>query len=91
MKKSVIVTGFMLMALAGAAFAADGKRHVTSLGEASFVVVAERGSDSSAVEYFVIEKDRIILKDAIIVKEDRFNQSVKIFRFEKILEDINVR
>lgn len=91
MKKRIVATGLMLIALAGTASAADGDRTVTALGESSFVVVSERGFDSSAVELFVIEKNRIVLKDAIIVKEDRFNQAVKIFRFEKILEDINVR
>lgn len=91
MKKILLFITVLLVIYSGTTYAEEGGRSIVSLDNNTFVVVKDRGFNSSAVELFKIEDDKIVVKDAILVKEDRLNQKVKIFRFEKIVEDLQVR
>jgi hypothetical protein len=87
MKKLILFFVIVLLGITGIAKAEEKTRSVEALSEKTFVVVKDRGFDTSAVELFKIENGKIKIKDAILVKEDRINQSIKIFRFNKIVED----
>lgn len=91
MKKLII---FFIILFFGGTSITDSygeERTVAALDKITFVVVKDRGADLSAVELFQVVNGKIQVMDAILVKEDRLNQSIKFFRFEKITEDINVR
>jgi hypothetical protein len=91
MKKLIIL--FIILFFGGTSITGSygEERTVAALDKTTFVVVKDRGSDLSAVELFQVVNGKIQVMDAILVKEDRLNQSIKFFRFEKIAEDINVR
>lgn len=91
MKKIMLFIIVLSVMCSGTVHAEEGGRKIASLDSNTFVVVTDRGFNSSAVELFRIEDGLIVLKDAIIVREDRLNQKVKFFRFEKIVEDLQVR
>lgn len=91
MKKIMLFIIVLFVMCSGTVYAEEGRRKIASLDSNTFVVVTDRGFNSSAVELFRIEDGLIVLKDAIIVREDRLNQKVKFFRFEKIVEDLQVR
>lgn len=91
MKKIMLFVTVLFIMYSGTVYAEEGGRKIAALDSNTFVVVADRGFNSSAVELFRIEDGLIVLKDAIIVREDRLNQKVKFFRFEKIVEDLQVR
>lgn len=91
MKKLIIL--FIILFFGGTSITDSygEERTVAALDKITFVVVKDRGADLSAVELFQVVNGKIQVMDAILVKEDRLNQSIKFFRFEKIAEDINVR
>lgn len=91
MKKLIIL--FIILFFGGTSITDSygEERTVAALDKTTFVVVKDRGADLSAVELFQVVNGKIKVMDAILVKEDRLNQSIKFFRFEKITEDINVR
>jgi hypothetical protein len=91
MKKIMLFITVLFVIYSGTAYAEEGGRNIASLDKDTFVVVKDRGFNSSAIELFKIEDGQIVVKDVILVKEDRLNQKVKFFRFEKVIEDIQVR
>ena len=91
MKKLIILFIILFFGFTSITSSYGEGRTVAALDKTTFVVVKDRGPDLSAVELFQVVNGKIKVMDAILVKEDRLNQSIKFFRFEKIAEDINVR
>ncbi len=91
MKTIMLCLAVYIVLCSGVAYAEEGGRKIASLDRDTFVVIKDRGFNSSIVELFEVENGLIVLKDVIIVQEDRLNQKIKYFRFEKIVEDLQVR
>ncbi|MGW8273051.1 MAG: hypothetical protein ACWGN7_06655 [Thermodesulfovibrionales bacterium] len=87
--RALVLCVFFLAVSSQAALA--GESMVATLDKDTFVVVRERGDDTSSIGVYTLVEGKVQITDYLLVREDRLNQSVKYFRYERVIRDINVR
>lgn len=87
--RTLLLVVFLLVVSHQSVMADEGT--VTALDKATFVIVRERGDDTSSIGVYTVVDGKVQISDYLLVREDRLNQSIKYFRYERFVMDINVR